>query len=87
MNDINIVCNKEITDYFNCVERYKNSTSVQDTMCSAIINSYYKCLDNKRYTECLLKKEQREREQEQTKNLLIESSKTDYQEYRILSSL
>ena len=56
-------------------------------MCSAIINSYYKCLDNKRYTECLLKKEQREREQEQTKNLLIESSKTDYQEYSILSSL
>tara|TARA_Y100000389_G_C17467724_1_gene527206 strand:+ start:899 stop:1156 length:258 start_codon:yes stop_codon:yes gene_type:complete len=85
MSSIDIVCNKEITNYFNCIEQQQNSTSHQTTICQIKIDAYYKCLDNKRYTECLLKKQQKEREL--AKSLLIESNKIDYQEYNLLSLL
>ena len=85
MSSIDIACNKEITNYFNCIEQYKKSTSHQTTICRLKIDAYYKCLDNKHYIECLLKKQQKEREL--AKNLLIESNTIDYQEYNLLSLL
>ena len=84
MNNIEITCDNEISDYFNCIEQYNNMTN-RDKLCQNKIHKYYKCLDNKKYTECYLKKKQRERENK--RKLILDSSKIDYQEHSVLSSL
>ena len=87
MNDnIDLVCNTEVTNYFNCIELY-DDLSIQEKNCKSKINEYFSCLDSKRFKEGYLKKLAREKKYKNNKIIIANTAETDYLEYNSLSSL
>ena len=85
-DNIDFVCNKEVTDYFKCIEQH-GDLSTQEKKCDSKMNEYFSCLDSKRFKEGYLKKIRKEKEYKYNKNSPANIAETDYLEYNSLSAL
>ena len=87
-DNIDFVCNKEVTDYFKCIEQHGDlSISTQEKKCDSKMNEYFSCLDSKRFKEGCLKKLRKEKEYQEQKNAFYTSINVDYLDHSVLSGL
>tara|TARA_B100000902_G_C27226381_1_gene872409 strand:- start:646 stop:909 length:264 start_codon:yes stop_codon:yes gene_type:complete len=85
-DNIDLICNKEVTNYFRCIEKYKDLT-IETKECQSLINDYFSCLDSKRFKEGYLKKLRKEKEYQQEKNTFNTLANWDYLDHSVLSGL
>ena len=74
-------CQFEVTKYFECVQKYKDSDDVLiKNKCFTFIDAYHKCIDFRDYNKCLEKKKARYLKKQENV-FLTEMSNKDYEQY------